>query len=351
MEELVSIIIPVYNAEKYIDKCISSVINQTYAKLDIVIVDDGSEDRSLELAENYRVQDSRVRVFAKENGGVSSTRNYGINRARGNLLIFLDSDDWLEQNCISDMIDEIRKYNADLAASDFVIDNGKERKRECFFETESDYIYQNENINLLISSCIDPHAYGKISKITNFGVPWAKLYRKNIIEKYNILFPEDISHMEDMVFNIKYLSHCKSVIYIHKNLYNYRIHSNSLVNSFSRQFQNEAIRIGKFFDTDEYLLNNVGLFDKVIKYKKFCLYYEILRRSIVPDNMMDFRNKKNRIKKLNKYLNGAYCKEVREWFSKTQWLYGVLNYGGRYGSLLFVFTFLQKIKSIRRLLL
>lgn len=351
MDILISIIIPVYNAEKYIDECIRSTINQTYPKLDIVIVDDGSKDRSLEIAKSYEVQDSRVRVFTKENSGVSSTRNYGIRQARGDLLLFLDSDDWLELNCISKLTNEIMKYNTDLVACDFIVDNGKKKKKDCFFEIDSNYIYHNENINLLISSCIDPHAYGKINKITNFGVPWAKLYRKNIITQYNIAFPENISHMEDMIFNIKYLSHCESVAYIHKNLYNYRIRPNSLVNSFSRQFQNEVIYIGKFLDTDEYLLENMEWFKKVIKYKKFCLYYETLRRSIVPDNTIDFMQKKNKIEKLNKHLNGSYCKEISHWFSKTQLLYGGLNYSKRYCFLLVIFIYLQKIKSLRKLII
>ena len=100
MNLLVSVVIPVYNAEKYIHKCIDGILSQTYHNTEIILVDDGSADNSLSICKEYAQKDSRIRVFSKENGGVSSARNMGMDEATGCYLMFLDSDDWLENDTI-----------------------------------------------------------------------------------------------------------------------------------------------------------------------------------------------------------------------------------------------------------
>ena len=111
---LVSIIVPVYNAERYLHRCIDSVLAQTYTNFELLLINDGSKDNSGEICDKYAVKDSRIRVFHKENGGVSSARNMGIDEAKGEWLSFIDSDDWIEPTMYEKMLQELIGNNADI---------------------------------------------------------------------------------------------------------------------------------------------------------------------------------------------------------------------------------------------
>ena len=111
---LISIIVPVYNVEKYIDKCISSILQQTYPRIELLLIDDGSPDKSGIICDMYAQKDNRVRVFHKPNAGVSAARNTGINNAKGEFITFVDSDDWLEPDCIRRSLNIINKNELDL---------------------------------------------------------------------------------------------------------------------------------------------------------------------------------------------------------------------------------------------
>lgn len=113
-EEKISIIIPAYNVSLYVKKCVESVCNQSYKNLEIIVVDDGSTDNTLEILQQMEKQDSRINVIHKENGGLSSARNAGLKIATGNYIMFLDSDDWIENDCCNETIVNIKKNNADL---------------------------------------------------------------------------------------------------------------------------------------------------------------------------------------------------------------------------------------------
>ena len=114
MNELVSIVVPIYNTEQYISKCIESLINQTYKNLEIILIDDGSTDNSFNICKKYQKEDERIKLFHKENGGVSSARNYGIKKATGEYICFCDSDDYYSLEALTIMTDTIRDSNADL---------------------------------------------------------------------------------------------------------------------------------------------------------------------------------------------------------------------------------------------
>ena len=113
-QDLISVIIPVYNVEKYLKRCMDSVLKQTYSNIEIIIVDDGSTDTSGSLCDEYWKKDSRITVFHKENGGLSSARNFGLERVSGNYVCFIDSDDFIHENYISFMYDKIIKNDADI---------------------------------------------------------------------------------------------------------------------------------------------------------------------------------------------------------------------------------------------
>ena len=115
MDDLISIIIPVYRVEKYLEECLNSVINQTYANLEIILIDDGSPDRCGQICDEYAKKDERIEVIHQENQGVSNARNHGIEMAKGKYITFIDSDDYLEQDYIKYLYDEITKFNADIS--------------------------------------------------------------------------------------------------------------------------------------------------------------------------------------------------------------------------------------------
>ena len=128
MKELISVIIPVFNAEKYISKCLKCVTEQTYKNIEIIIIDDGSKDDTASICYEFKNSDSRIKIFHKENGGVSSARNYGITKSKGKFLFFLDSDDLIEPNAIYELYNKIIKTNSDIAISNYdniTINNSK----------------------------------------------------------------------------------------------------------------------------------------------------------------------------------------------------------------------------------
>lgn len=205
----ISIIIPVYNAEECIEKCIDSIINQTYKDWELIIVDDGSIDNSLPLCKKYVAIDSRIKLFSKQNGGVSKARNFGMDRAQGQYLTFIDADDYVDINFLSSLL-ECQSFDfVSLSHRRF----GKENKvmslkNDVSFELPAGFrniISNKDNVSLFIL------------------YPWAKLFKSEIIKQYNIRFCEEIKLAEDSLFVITYLSCCHSAIFKRSVCYNYYI--------------------------------------------------------------------------------------------------------------------------------
>ena len=120
MEELVSIIVPIFNVDKYLEKCIKSIINQTYRNLEIILINDGSTDNSYQICKKYSEQDSRIVLIDKQNGGSASAKNYGLKIAKGDYISFVDSDDFVELDMIEYMVNTIKKFNTDIVQCEFV---------------------------------------------------------------------------------------------------------------------------------------------------------------------------------------------------------------------------------------
>lgn len=205
MKPKFSIIIPIYNAEKYLNRCILSIINQTYRDFEIILVDDGSKDNSGTICDKYAENDARIKVIHQNNSGVSTARNAGLKNAVGDYIIFVDSDDYIE----FDMLEKI-KYILDKYDVDCIIYNLNN-----IIETK--YVDEDELIENMI----------KLIKTETINAPWNKLYKRNIIEKYNIQYDERIEIGEDLLFSIKYISKIKKVYLLNERLYNYVIENNN----------------------------------------------------------------------------------------------------------------------------
>lgn len=216
----VSLIIPLYNAEKYIRRCLDSAMQQTFSDMEIIVVNDGSEDSSLEICREYEKLDSRFRVIDKENTGVSDSRNRAIDLAQGEYLQFLDSDDWLAPDATESLVYAAKKYDCDLVIADFYRVDGavfteKQHIRERGLLTREQYA------EYMMQEPADFY----------YGVLWNKLYRHSIIKDYQIRMNLELRWCEDFLFNLSYIRHAKRFTAIQTPIYYYMKRKGSIVSS------------------------------------------------------------------------------------------------------------------------
>ncbi|MGF0033138.1 glycosyltransferase [Bariatricus sp. SGI.154] len=196
MNPTVSIIVPVYNAEDTISRCIDSILNQDYTDFELLLVNDGSKDASGSICDKYAAEDSRVHVIHKENTGVSDSRNLALDRARGTYLQFLDSDDWITPNATGLLVQAAERFHCDLVISDFYRVVGERVSHKG--DIEDDCVMTREEFaSHMIENPADFY----------YGVLWNKLFRREIIEQHHLRMDSDISWCEDFMFNLEYIRH------------------------------------------------------------------------------------------------------------------------------------------------
>ena len=198
MNPTVSIIVPVYNAEATISRCIESIINQEYRDFELLLIDDGSTDSSGTICDRYAAEDSRIRLIHKENTGVSETRNMSLDLACGTYLQFLDSDDWITPNATRLFVEEAERYHCDMVISDFYRVVGKRVAHKG--DIDDDCVLTQEEFSAhMLQNPADFY----------YGVLWNKLYRRDIVEKYHLRMNPEISWCEDFMFNLEYIRHAE----------------------------------------------------------------------------------------------------------------------------------------------
>ena len=214
MEEspLISVIIPVYNVENYVEKCLDSVRRQSYSNLEIIVVDDGATDRSGEICERISKEDDRIKVFHKQNGGLSSARNYGIKKARGEWVCFVDSDDYIRRNFVEKLYEAVNKNGADVAVCGY---DSEKPQQEVVSGKEA-------TVRLLVQQ-------GNMEIIA-----WNKIYKKGLFLDNEIWFPEGMNY-EDCLTTYKVLSFSNRVAYVSESLYVYVERDNSITNSDEKE--------------------------------------------------------------------------------------------------------------------
>ena len=211
----VSVIIPVYNCEKYIGICIESVLKQTVSEFELILVDDGSPDGAPEICDEYARKDSRIQVIHKENGGVSSARNTGIAAATGEYITFIDSDDYVDAQYLQTLLKTEKETRADLVASGLKMENWNEQ--ECISSEEYGFSdFQTYDVKTLLE------CWGSAFAPICMCGPCCKLYKREIIRKKQITFAEDLHCGEDTLFNLDYLEGCSSVSTVPVSHYHYR---------------------------------------------------------------------------------------------------------------------------------
>ena len=202
----ISVIVPVYNVEQYLCRCIDSILAQSFPDFELLLIDDGSKDHSGEICDEYAQKDERVRVFHKENGGVSSARNLGLDNAKGEWISFVDADDWVEEDYLKNL------QNTDEKEIDLV---------ECGYYNVS----KNGEIEVL-PTFKDKDAKLYLKKLFSYapfyeGYLWVKLFKRSIIGKENLRFDINLHYNEDRVFIAKYLNFCKNIKTLPRCLYHY----------------------------------------------------------------------------------------------------------------------------------
>ena len=217
--ELISVIVPIYNVENYLRMCLDSIQNQTYKNFECLLINDGSPDNSAEICREYAAKDSRFRYFEKENGGVSSARNLGMKCANGDYITFVDPDDWLDPDYLEILYLKMMEYDADVAIATYKTYSVS----DCcyyFHVLDQDYYEKIYTGDELLAELPYRESFD-----STFNVSWGKLFKRSLL--YSLVFNEQRVMGEDLEFNFKVFLRLNKYLYIHKPLYNFRQHNSS----------------------------------------------------------------------------------------------------------------------------
>lgn len=299
IDSLVSIIVPVYNVEKYLEKCASSIFSQTYSNIELIAVDDGSTDGSGRILDELALLDKRMRVFHIQNGGVSNARNFGIGKAIGSWIFFSDADDYLEPDCIEKLVSAAERNRTDVVVGNcfLVIENTNERKKKEYYTDE----IATDNV-------------AAIHKVfLTSAVVWGKLYKKNFVER--VRFNPAYRIGEDGLVLLELLQEGK-ICFISDAVYNYLIRSESVTNAWVSD---------KFFEGIE---SSIELHKRMLEFDgrlKELADYRVLRSVLIIDEKIkSLGADKKRYLEIRKKLKG-YIEERFRLFVPNQYI-GIKNH-------------------------
>ena len=260
MDPLVSIIIPVYHVEKFLDKCVASVVSQTYTNLEIILIDDGSPDNCPAICDAWKLRDPRIKVIHQQNGGLSVARNEGLKLATGEFIGFVDSDDWIEPNMYETLLSALLETEADIAISGF----------EGFTEDSKTIVYSKiKSIEKKVYSAEETLKRLLLLKgfIRNFV--WNKLYRRTVLE--NIVFPKG-KLFEDNLWSAQIIGNAKTVVCTNQILYHYFIRPDSLSHKTSLKVKSVSDKLELLEQRIGYIHRNYSTLEKfaVMRFHNFC---------------------------------------------------------------------------------
>lgn len=320
MNELITVVVPVYNIENYIGKCIESILNQTYKKLEILIINDGSTDNSKTICEKYK--DDRLQIITKKNGGLSDARNFGLKKAKGKYILFIDGDDFIEPNMIEVLYENLIKTDSDISACSFkyyyedgsVLDYYSHNDENSIVEMNQEEALKNiVNNNIAFKQCAWNKLY-KIELFTDIEYPFGKIY-------------------EDMGTTYKLILKSKKIVYTHKNLYYYVQRGNSITKTFNFN-EKELHRIEM---ANDFVDNTIDVYPTL---KKDLMKFKIMQY-IAVSNVMIRCNKIDNIliKETKKMIkeNLSICLKKSNFKEKIQIVLYLINFN------LYKKVFLRKV--------
>jgi len=236
---MISVIIPVYNIESYITRCIESILNESYKKTELLLINDGSTDGSGSICDKFANRDSRVKVFHQENKGVSAARNLGIHKAKGKWIIFVDGDDWIEENSLRKLIDTYPNSNLDILVARSFINDGNNVGKE-------QYVFEPSFVGKIFNGVTVA-----IDRNYRRGSVWGAVYNRLFLVSNEILFPIGLKNGEDSIFSLLALIHADNVGFSNVHFYNVFERDGSASRSWS-------------FERTIHMINNVNYINNYI---------------------------------------------------------------------------------------
>ncbi len=216
----ISVVVPVYNVEKYIGQCLDSILGQTLKDIEIICINDGSKDNTLEILKDYAQKDSRIILIDKENEGLSKARNQGTEIASGEYISFIDSDDWIDENYLEALYNAAKKYNSDVACGNIIRVSGN-RKRNKLIYTKEEFSRDSDKKN-------------ELTNVPVYSYVWNKIYRRDKLIQSGVKFPIGRGY-EDIIWSIQAIYYLDGVVTVPSAIYYYRKNPTSVMSSKSKQ--------------------------------------------------------------------------------------------------------------------
>ncbi len=288
MQELLSVVVPVYNKEETIKKCIDSILNQKYPWIELIIVDDGSSDRSRKIIIEERKKDKRIKSFFQENAGVSSARNVGIQEASGKYIVFIDADDIVLPDMFMKMIDKMNQ--CDMCACNMY---RVEKNRTVTQAYHKDIVYDLTNLekknDYFVNCLMGKHSY----------CVWNKMYKLDLIREKEIAYLDNnLIYPEDLQFNLFYISQCNQVYWLDEPLYYHTYNKKGLSKQDRKDVTRRYLNVCEEYKT---FLKKYSLFDSL--YNSFCF---VVQRVFITNMIYLVRDKKLPFAQFRKQVEAAY---------------------------------------------
>lgn len=253
---MVSIIIPVYNVEQYIGECLESILNQRYKDYELIIIDDGSTDKSLDIIYNYKNKFENILILKQENKGVSEARNLAMNYVNGKYVIYIDSDDFLDENMLEILVARSEKFNADITICEyyFYYSENSNKNRIQKYDVDEERVYEKDEV---IKYMLEDKLQGQL---------WHKLFKTDLLKATNFTF-ESGRYIQDIFPVFKAISNCNRIVFVKKPLYYYRQRYTSTVYKKDMKIADDFFFASK--SIMNYIKSNNIIIDKE-SFKKFC---------------------------------------------------------------------------------
>lgn len=328
----VSVIVPVYNTEKYLDRCMESLLRQTLPEIEIIVIDDGSKAVCAEKCDQWKKRDSRIHVIHKKNQGLGFARNTGIEAANGKYLVFIDSDDYVESEMCKTLYEEAEREKADIVVAGYkkVYPNGKEEI--CNNERIPKVLKGKQVISVLLANMLGapPNYYS--DDYIGMSV-WKNLYSREIVKKYKIRFPSEREYIsEDIIFHIYFLQHVKKAVVLPDAFYCYCQNGDSLTTTYKK---NRFYMVKKLYLYEEKLLKEIGAYE-VGKLQLMRTFIANVRVCIMQEVAFGIKN--HSVRDTKKRIK-EYCKDRTVQHVLAQYPYYRLPFRQK------IFSFFMKIQG------
>lgn len=299
MEELISIIVPIYDVEKFLDKCINSIANQTYKNLEIILIDDGSTDESVQICDKWKEKDNRIKVIHKKNEGVSIARNIGVKMATGKYISFVDSDDYIDLDMIEILYNNLIENNTDIAMCGHIAESFSD---QLVLYCKNNFVADSEETLRKLFTRDDV-----------FTVLWGKLYKKELFD--GLKFPEGEVH-EDLAIVYQLFDRAKKTSHLDKASYHYVQRHGSIMH---KDFQKERVIAIEFLE--EALKLSIKKYPRLVEDAEIFLIRQLYRYiALCKENKLEEERKRLK-KKLKEYFPRIFKNSKMNWQFKLKGLY------------------------------